>query len=334
MAVTLQDVAERAQVSVRTVSNVVSNYPHISDVTRARVQAAIQELGYQPNLVARTLRTGKTGIIALSVPELDVPYFSELAKEVIKQAGEYGYSVIVLQTGNDLEQEEALLRGETKNLLFDGLLFTSRVRDASLVVKRKARQAPIVLLGEYDFDGTTDHVAIDNRQAAREAVEYLISSGRKHIAAIGAQPDEVFTTPLQRTLGYQEALRDGGLSVMPEWLVPAEHYSREDGYLAMRNLLSSNRRPDAVFCFSDLLAVGALRAAHDFGVKVPDDIAVVGIDDIPEGRYQTSSLTSVSINIPYIAKTALNLLVNRIEDPKRKAQQCIVPHSLVIRESA
>ena len=121
---------------------------------------------------------------------------------------------------------------------------------------------------------------------------------------------------------------------MAEWLVPAEHYSREDGYLAMRNLLSSNRRPDAVFCFSDLLAVGALRAAHDFGVKVPDDIAVVGIDDIPEGRYQTSSLTTVSINIPYIAKTALNLLVNRIEDPKRKAQQCIVPHSLVIRESA
>lgn len=333
MPATLRDVADRAQVSVRTVSNVVSGYEHVSERMRERVLTAIEELDYRPNPVARTLRTGRTGVLALVVPEIDVPYFSELARDVINAAAEVGYRVMVDQTGHDHERERDLLTGADRTMLFDGILFTPLVTREELADMNARTSMPLVLLGEHQFDGRYDHVAIDNERAAGDATRHLISRGRSRIAAIGAQPDESYATPLQRTAGYEAALHEAGLDRDPRYLQPAAHYSRADGYEATRTLLALDPRPDAIFCYSDLLAMGAMRAVFDAGLRIPDDISVIGIDDIEEGRFSMPTLSTVSLDTPFIAREAIARISARIDDPDAPAAEIIAPHVVVERES-
>lgn len=331
MPATLRDVAERAQVSIRTVSNVVSGYAHVSERMRKRVLDAIDELDYRPNPVARTLRTGRTGMLALVVPEIDVPYFSELARDVINAAAEVGYRVMIDQTGHDHERERELLTGGDRTMLFDGILFSPLVTPTELLEMGTRTSMPLVLLGEHDFDGRYDHVAIDNVRAAHDATTHLVSLGRTRIAAIGAQPDEEYSTPQQRTAGFESALADAGLA--PVSIEAAAHYRRADGYQAARTLLERDPRPDAIFCYSDLLAMGALRAVFDAGLRVPEDVAIIGIDDIEEGRYSRPSLSTVSLDTPFIAEGAVARIVARIEDPDAAAVQLVAPHTVIPRES-
>ncbi|GAB3652382.1 LacI family DNA-binding transcriptional regulator [Glycomyces tarimensis] len=334
MPATLRDVAELAQVSVRTVSNVVSGYEHVSERMRRKVLRAIEELDYRPNPVARTLRTGRTGMLALVVPEIAVPYFSELARDVIEAAAEVGYRVMIDQTGHDHERERRLLTGEDRTMLFDGILFSPLVTKSELLdMHGSSKRMPLVLLGEHDFDGRYDHVAIDNVQAARDAVAHLVAIGRTRIAAIGAQPLEEYATPLQRTAGYERAMEDAGLEPRAEYATPAVHYSRTDGYAAAAALLELSPRPDAIFCFSDLLAMGAMRAVFDAGLSVPDDVAVIGIDDIEEGRFTRPSLSTVSLDTPFIAREAVRRITARIDDPEAPAEEVVAEHRLVARES-
>ncbi|HEX2144327.1 MAG TPA: LacI family DNA-binding transcriptional regulator [Glycomyces sp.] len=333
MPATLRDVAELAQVSVRTVSNVVSGYAHVSERMRQRVLRAIEELDYRPNPVARTLRTGRTGMLALVVPEIDVPYFSELARDVIDAAAEFGYRVMIDQTGHDHERERRLLMGEDRTMLFDGILFSPLVTKSELLDMHRSEHLPLVLLGEHEFDGRYDHVAIDNVRAARDAVAHLVETGRTRIAAIGAQPLEEYATPLLRTAGYEAALEEAGLEARPEYATPAPHYSRTDGYEAAKTLLEARPRPDAIFCFSDLLAVGAMRAVFDAGLSVPEDVAVIGVDDIEEGRFTRPSLSTVSLDTPFIAREAVRRIAARIADPETPAEEIVAPHRLVARES-
>lgn len=333
MPATLRDVAERAHVSVRTVSNVVSGYPHVSERMRERVRKAIAELDYRPNPVARTLRTGRTGVLALVVPEIDVPYFSELARDVIIAADEVGLRVMIDQTGHDHERERELLLGEGRTMLFDGVLFSPLVTRSELLAMEETTQMPLVLLGEHDFDGRFDHVAIDNERAAYDAVSHLVSTGRRRIAAIGTQPDEEYATPRQRGAGYESALRDAGLAIEPGMELSSAHYSRAEGYEAVATLLAGGAAPDALFCFSDLLAVGAMRAIFDAGLRVPDDIAVIGIDDIEEGRYSRPTLSTVSLDTAFIAREAIRRITARIEAPDVPAEQIVAPHRVLPRES-
>lgn len=333
MPVTLRDVAEHAHVSIRTVSNVVSGYQHVSEHMRQRVMAAIEELDYRPNPVARTLRTGRTGVLALVVPEIDVPFFAELAREVINAADDVGYRVMVDQTGHDHERERRLLTGADRTMLFDGVLFTPLVTPAELAEMQPSTTMPLVLLGEHEFDGRFDHVAIDNVQAAQDATEHLVAVGCTRIAAIGAQPDEDYATPQQRTAGYERALRAAGHDVDPRRLQAAAHYSRADGYRAAQALLALPDRPDAILCYSDLLAMGALRAVFDAGLTVPDDVAVIGIDDIEEGRYSRPTLSTVSLDTPFIAREAIARIAARIAEPDEPAVEVTAPHTVLPRES-
>lgn len=333
MPATLRDVADRAGVSMRTVSNVVSGYTHVSPRMRDRVNRAIAELDYRPNPVARTLRTGRTGVLTLVVPEIDVPYFSELARDVISAAAEFGFRVMIDQTGHDHARERELLLGEDRTMLFDGILFSPLVTRSELLEMKTTTTMPLVLLGEHEFDGRFDHVAIDNVRAAYDAVSHVVATGRTRIAAIGTQPDEEYTTPRQRTSGYEAALNAAGLANSQDLMLPATHYSRSDGYQAACEILERSPAVDAIFCYSDLLAMGAIRAIFDSGRRVPDDIAVIGIDDIEEGCYARPALSTVSLDTPFIAREAIRRIAARIDDPQSPAEQVVAPHELVVRES-
>ncbi|PZF83887.1 LacI family DNA-binding transcriptional regulator [Jiangella anatolica] len=331
--VTVKDVARLAKVSPRTVSNVVNDYTHVSADVRRRVLAAIDELGYRPNLVARNLRTGRTGLLALIVPEIDVPYFSELARAVIDVASAHGYRVMIDQTGHDHERERQLLTGSDRTMLFDGILFSPLVTQDEIDGIDAATVLPMILLGEHTFTGRFDHIAIDNERAAHEATTHLVATGRRRIAAVGVQPRETYRTPRQRTAGYLRALADAGLQPDDDLVVPAAQYHRRNGYDAARRLLTLDTPPDAIFCYSDLLAMGAMRAVQDAGRRIPDDVAIVGIDDIEEGRYAIPSLSTVALDKDVIATKALEQLVRRIEEPDRPATQIVVPHTLIERDS-
>ncbi|MFI5914426.1 LacI family DNA-binding transcriptional regulator [Dactylosporangium sp. NPDC051541] len=330
----LKHVAERAGVSVKTVSNVVNGYPHIRPETRARVEAAIAALDYRPNLSARNLRQGRTGIIALAVPELDNPYFAELTRHVVTAAATHGWTVLIDHTDGDPAREREVAAG-IRDHLVDGLIFSP----LALSTAELGGSTPTVLLGErvdaVDGHGPADHVAVDNVAAAREATAYLAGLGRRRIAAVGVQHTAEGVSARLRLAGYQAALADAGLPADPALLAPADRWHRADGAAALQALMAAGVEFDAAFCFNDTLALGALRALHDAGRRVPVDVAVAGFDGIDDGRFSIPTLTTVEPDIERLARLAIDLLAERISgSSERPPQECLVPHRLTVRESA
>lgn len=327
----LKDVAERAGVSVKTVSNVVNGYLYVRPDTRARVEGAIAELNYRPNLTARHLRKGRTGVIALAVPELDSPYFAELARHVVAAAAELHWTVLVDQTGGGREQERAAASGLGDHLI-DGLILSP----LALTAEDLGRLAgtPMVLLGERVDHGPADHVVVDNVAAAREITAHLIGLGRRRIAAIGSQRTPEGASARLRLAGYTAALEEAGIGYDERLVAPAPAWHRADGAAAVRQLLSSGVRPDAVFCFNDTLALGALRALHEAGLRVPEDVAVAGFDDIEDGRFSIPTLTTVAPDKERIARLAVELLAGRIDgDRAAPPRELPAPYRLAVRES-
>lgn len=328
----LKDVAERAGVSIKTVSNVVRGNVRVAEPTRQRVLSAVEELDYRPNPSARHLRTGRSGFIALAVPELVQPYFAELAAAVIEAAREHDVSVLIEDTGGDPAAELRAARGLSDPLVDGVLLSPQRLDQATLA--RRDRRVPLVLLGERDYEVPADHVLIDNVLAARDATAHLIARGRRRVAAVGFQSDPLFTTSQQRARGYLQALETAGLAHDPQLtpLVPA--FTRTDGRTAMRALLALPEPPDAVFCFSDLLASGAVRAVYDAGRTVPRDVAVIGFDDIEETRFGVPSLSTVAPDKRQLARLAVEALLARTAgDPEAPHTTLYAAHRLVARES-
>ena len=333
MSVRMKEVATRAGVSVKTVSNVVNGYQHVAPSTRERVQRVIDEMGYRPNLSARSLRSGRTGIIAVAVPRLDEPYFAELAAAVIAVADARGCTVLVDQTDGLPEREQLAVAGIRPDLI-DGLILSPLALDADDLLGPSTGATPLVLLGERISDSSHDHVAIDNVAAARLATEHLLSLGRTRVAAIGTMDADTAQTARLRHTGFRDAMTTAGLPVLHghEQAVPG--FTREAGAGAARRLLDLPEPPDAVFCFSDLLALGALRAFHERGVAVPEDVAVVGVDDIVESRFSTPTLSTVAQDVGEIARLAVDALLARLShgagEPPREVT---VPFELRVRES-
>lgn len=330
MAVTLKDIAALAGVSVKTVSNVVNGYDFVKPENRRRVQEAIEATGYRPNVGARNLRRGRTGFIALAVPELDIPYFAELAGLVITAAQRYDWTVLIEQTMGTREREQEVLTSMGPHLIDGAILSPEALQHSDFA--RTEVGVPLVLLGEQPLAVPIDHVMIDNVAAARMATAHLIELGRTRIAAIGRHPFRA--TAAQRLAGYHDALDAAGIAHDDELVVTVELWRRAQGATAMRQLLDRPNPPDAVFCFNDLLAVGAMRAAADLGLRVPGDVAVVGFDDIEEGRYSVPSLTTISPDKAAIATTAVDLLHERTDPTNGHAARTIhPPFTLTSRES-
>lgn len=332
----MKDVAARAGVSMKTVSNVLNGYPFISPGTRARVDEALAALDYRPNMAARNLARGRTGAIALAIPHVDNPYFAELARHVIDEAGRYDLTVLVDQTGGDRDGERRALEGLPGRLV-DGLVLSPMaLRTADL--EERAGATPMVLLGERVSHTThADHVAIDDVAASRDAVRHLLDRGRSRVAVVGDQPHRGGTGPSARRLrGARAAVAERGGHLAPSLVAETAEYTREDGARAMDELLGQGTAPDAVFCCNDVLAMGALSTLHRRGVRVPDDVAVVGFDDIDECRFSVPPLTSVSADKQAVAHEAVTRLVAVLAGPDapRTPQDVTLPHRLVVRESS
>ncbi|TQM10862.1 LacI family DNA-binding transcriptional regulator [Pseudonocardia kunmingensis] len=325
------DVARVAGVSQKSVSNVLGGYEPVSPELRAKVERAVALLGYVPNSAARTLRTGRTGVIALAVPNLWSPYFAELASHLTDAADERGLTILIDETHGD-EDREALIARRLRHHEIDGLVLSPLAMDPASIAAA-ARSIPMVLLGERELPASVDHVVIDNVAAAREATEHLLELGRRRIATVGAPLDDGTSTGSLRLHGYRAAMAAAGLSD-EGMIVRTRHLQRQQGVEAAAQLLAAPRTPDAVFCFNDMLAIGVMHALRLRGVRVPDDVAVVGFDDVAEAAYANPTLTSVHLDRQRIARAALDILVGRLDGSRAQgAGRTVIEHRLVVRES-
>lgn len=324
---TLKDVALLAGVSAKTVSNVVNGYSFVKPENERRVREALAATGYKPNVGARNLRRGRTGFIALMVPELSIPYFGELAGGVITAAHEHDWSVLIEQTQGQREPERATLASLGPHMV-DGAIISPEALEKDDFTPHAI---PMVLLGEHALDVPIDHVGIDNVLAARTAVQHLIDTGRTRIAVIGQNPSR--GTATQRLAGYREALEAAGLPQQDSLVAPANRYHHKDGADAMAHLLAQASPPDAVFCFNDMLAHGAVRAAAERGYRVPQDIAIVGFDNTEHSAYSLPSLTTIAPDKTALAKAAVDLIRDRANGDNGAPKDIQIPFTLEIRES-
>lgn len=331
--VTMQDVARATGVSVMTVSNVINGH-NVSPETRVRVLEAIDTLGYRVNHAARNLRTGRTGTIGLAVPDVDSPYFAQLAARIITHAEAAGYRVAIEQTGLSGEKELTTL-AQSRNHQYDGLIL-SVVGLGKEDAARLQVDFPAVILGERVFNGPLDHLAMANVDGARAATEHLLAAGRRRIAMIAemeAEPDSGVGT--LRFHGYRDALENAGITVDPGLVVAPRNVSMPAGRDALREILDRGYDIDAVFCLTDTLAIGAMRGLADAGLRVPDDVMVMGFDDILEARFTIPSLSTVDPGHDFMASTAVQMLIERIERKRAVGppREILAPTRVVARES-
>lgn len=332
---TMKNIARITGLSEMTVSNVIRGKGgHFSQETHDRIMKAAEEVGYRPNLAARHLAKGKTGIIALVLPDILNPYFSELAQLMIQEAEKQGYTVILNFTGADREKEAAVINGAF-HLAVDGIILDPLSLDDDDIQHEKVH-VPIVLLGERQLTTSFDHVMVDNVAAAKQATEHLIALGRKRIAPVGVTTGTSKGMPFFRMQGYRQAMEEAGLVIDENLLVPVDlpRFDRGHGARVMEELIARGNLPDGLFCFNDLMAFGAIKVLHDHGYSVPEDVAVIGFDDITESQFFIPPLSTISQNREAISRIALERLIHHINlGQKGDAEIITTPFSLIKRES-
>ena len=308
--VTMRDVAREAGVSVNTVSRALAGKPDVSPETRARVLKVAERLGYRPNRLARGLRSNKTFTIGVIVTDIANPFFAELVKGVEEAARQNGYSIILEDTSEDPEKEARAIQVMLSERV-DGLLLTPVQSKKEGVEKVLKSKVPLVLMGRYFSDLETPYVVSDDVRGAILATEHLIDLGHRNIAHV-AGPLHI-SSAQDRLSGYKQALREHGIPAREEVILTGAVTLR-DGYEAGKELLKLKTLPTAVFAYSDLVAIGLMQALMEEGVKIPEDISLVGYDDIEFSAYTKVPLTTVRIPKRALGQKAVRMLLVSLRD--------------------
>ncbi|GAA4686120.1 LacI family DNA-binding transcriptional regulator [Frondihabitans cladoniiphilus] len=328
----LQDVADVAGVSMKTVSNVVRGYEHVSEKTRLRVQQAIDDLAYRPNASGRSLATGRSGMLALVFSDVSIPYYSELAHLISELASDRGYRLLLEQTSGTLEGERAVVSAAEGGLV-DGVIFQPSLLSSAEIAQHRG-DVPFVLLGEGPAPLSVDHVMIDNIAAAAAATSHLARLGRRRIAFLGHELGSQTQTSKVRLIGYQNGLEQAGLPLDLSLLIASRSVNAGESAQAVREALDHGLEFDAIVCRDDLAAFGALRALQERGLRVPEDVAVTGWDDVAMAALVHPSLSSIRPDTRTLATWALDMLEERIDGYDGIGRHRVADFELVLRESA
>lgn len=326
MKYTILDVAARAQVSKATVSRVLNNNPQVKEEIRERVLQAIQELNFRPNAIARNLASSTSNMIGLIVPDMTNPYFPVLARGIEDAAHRLGYSLFISNTDNEPRIEREYIQKMVEQQAA-GIVLISSILNEEQVRTLTSLHTPIVLCDRLIENASFDAVSIDNYQAALEAVEYLIGLGHRRICHL-AGPNFIQSAE-KRKMGYLDAMHRAGL----EPFFSVGSFDFESGVQQMGAILE-DYKPTAVLASNDLVAFGAMHAIEARGLKVPNDLAVIGFDDILYSRMSQPKLCTVSIPAYQIGVTAMDLLDERIKGVRSETKNVIVKHRLIQRESS
>lgn len=329
MPVTIRDVARTAGVSVATVSRVFNNSGPVHEETRARVREVASELRYSPNSAARSLITAKSNTLGVLLPDLYGEFFSEVIRGIDQTAQEQGYHVLVSSSHETQARIEGAMRAMRGRV--DGLIVMSPDIDGPTLAANLPESLPVVLLN-CAVDGTSyDAISVDNFGGAYAMVRHLLSTGRDRVAIITGSSRNYDAR--ERLRGYRAALRDAGAEPHESWEIAGD-FTETGGYRAGHAIAALSPRPTGVFAANDVMAIGALSAFHELGLRVPDDIAVAGFDDIPMARYMNPPLTSVHVEISELGARAMSVLLAAVKEKNQhERRQVTLPTTLVVRQS-
>lgn len=326
----MKDVARLAGVSTSTVSHVINNNRFVSEAIREKVNAAIGQLNYAPSALARSLKLNQTHTIGMLITSSSNPFYSEVVQGVERSCYERGYSLILCNTDGDEERLnrslETLLQKRVDGLI---LMFTENHLPSPETLSRYPA-IPVVMMDWAPFAGVNDIIQENAFIGGRMATEYLIAQGYRRIACITGPLDK--TTSTQRLEGYRQALQEAGMA-RDAGLEVTGDFEFAGGLSAMQQLLALDERPDAVFAGNDAMAVGVYQAIYRHGLRIPQDIAVMGYDDIQLAQYMTPPLTTIHQPKDELGELAIDTLLHRMKAPDAEAQVLVLTPELVVRDS-
>jgi LacI family transcriptional regulator len=326
----LLDIAKRAGVAPITVSRVINNSGYVSQSTRGRVEAAVKELGYVPNTIARGLRSKRTHTLALVVTDIANPYFTSMARGVEDVAGASNYTVIYCNTDESEAKEEKYANMLAQRQV-DGVLLVPSCGNAKTIKFFEANGINVVLLDRRIPGVGTDVVCSDSESGAYRLVKLLIGLGHKRIAIITGHED--ISTSADRVTGYQRALKEADLS--DNDLIYYGAFNEQSGYEFTNQAMRKSTKPTAIFGGNNFIAIGVMKALHDMKLDIPDDVSVVGFDDLPESMFMKPFLTVARQRAYEMGKLAAELLLKRISgEIPQEHREIVLPVEIVVRESS
>ena len=335
MSITIKDVAKLANVAPSTVSRVIANNPRISEKTKKRVRAAMDQLGYHPNFIARSLASQSTRVIGLVFPQssgvfFQNPFFAEVLQGLSEGAHEKQYALQMSTGITEEEMYEGVVHMVQGGRVDGIILLYSRVGDKILTYLQE-RGFPFVVVGKpYDHVEAITHVDNDNFSAAKEAAEYMIGLGHMNIGFIGGSPS--LTVTIDRLRGFQEALREAKLPVDDDYIIH-EEFLREGGQEAVKALLSRKVPPTALIVTDDLMALGVVNTLTEMQIDIPEAVSIISFNNVLFAEMSRPPLTSIDIHIEELGYQAARSLIQIIENENEPVKRITIPHRLVIRNS-
>jgi len=334
--VTIKDIAKAAGVSPSTVSRVISNHDRISSATSSKVKRIMEEMGYHPNIMAKSLVSKTTKTLAIMLPrpaeELFKDFFfGELLRGILTQSTLAGYDMLLAAATSPNDEKETVSRLVFGRRVDGVILLSSRMNDPLISMLDKA-QFPTVLIGRTDEHPDILSVDNDNEQAAYDATRHLILQGHDRIGFVSGPPN--LTVSLDRMAGYRRAMQEKGLELRPEWIVEGE-YLQHGGYRAMTFLMNLQERPSALVVIDDAVAFGVVHGLTELGFKAPEDMCIVSFNNIALSELASPPISSIDIGTYQLGYTASQILIRRITDqPSVHHNRVIIPHRLIVRESS
>jgi len=331
MALTLEDIARLSGSSRSTVSRVINGDSNVSDATREKIMEVIREVNFQPNLAARGLAVGRVSVVGLVIPMgvsaiFTDPFFPLLIQGVSSGCNSKDYSVMLWLAEPDYERR--MISKMMYNGLVDGVIVSSMLMDDPIVKALAESKLPFILIGRHPTNDDISYIDLDNQKSASDAVSYLVNMGRQRVATISGPRNMIVGQ--DRLQGYKNALAQHEMP-LDEQLIVEGDFTEEGGYLAMRSLLAA--KPDAVFVASDSMAMGAMRAIQEKGLRIPQDVAVIGFDDIASSSRSTPTLSTVRQPIHEMGTKAAEVIIEMILNPGMEPQKIVLETGLVLRES-
>lgn len=333
MGITIEDIANKAGVSIATVSRVINGSKPVSNELRLKVMSAIDECNFKPNALAKGLVTRTTHIIGIVLPDIGNPVFGNLIKGLNRVVSARGYTLMITDSEGKVANERKLLDIMAEKQA-DGVIFAGVHIEDDLIRFMKEKSFPIVLVSNMPCDGSAkmNTVLLNNTLAVGQAIDYLFEKGHRRIAYIGG-PEHDYSSGYLRLLGYQEALHRQGLEFETN-LVRYGDFTYDSGYALMQSIVKTNLNlPTAVFAASDVMAAGALNYLHDQGIRIPEEVSVMGLDDSPVAVYTRPALTTIRFSYIEEGVKAASLLLDMIDGRLKDTAIHYVPHQIIERQS-
>lgn len=328
-SVTIVDVAKESGVSYSTVSRVLNGFEHVKDTTRERVLEAANRLGYVANLQARSLAGGKTHVIGLVVPGLDNGYIGEIVSGADDELYRSNYNMMLYTTHRFYGKEEAYVKSIYSGLT-DGLLLIVPLTPIRYLESLQNQNFPYVLVDQSDMTGQSNVVDSTNWQGAYDATTYLINLGHRKIAHITGMMD--LQSAIDRLEGYKTALEDHDIPINNSYILNGDFYQGL-GYERTTELLALDDRPTAIFAANDLTALGIIEAVRHHGLNIPQDMSIIGFDDIPQALITYPKLTTMRQSLKQMGRVAVKLLLEQLENPDKPNRRITLSTELIERET-